>query len=123
MKRCGAVEADQRASSQESLGQRIFCCLASRVFSCYAPGKPFLEKKPLLGGPIPKIGHGDLVGSGVCITGVSVTFNSFVILTFVNFLGLFKPMAGLKNLVLLLATFLLLCLLCVNAMFLLSLRK
>ena len=44
VKRCSIVEVSQCASSQESPGQRAFCCPASYVLYCYAPGEPFPEK-------------------------------------------------------------------------------
>ena len=121
VKHCCLIEVSQCASSQESPGQRVFHCLACCFLSGHAPGEPFLEQYPLFGGPVPKVCHGDLVRSAISITGVSTTF--FFILTFVNVSSLFKPMASFKSLVPFLATNLSPCLLCVNTMFLLSLRK
>ena len=36
-------------------------------------------------GPVPKVIHGDLVGSAISLTGVSATFDFFVVLTSVRF--------------------------------------
>ena len=67
-------EVGQRASGQKLPGQRVFRCSVSHIFPGHAPGEFLLEQNPFFRDPVPKLGHGDLVGSAICITRVSVTF-------------------------------------------------
>ena len=60
--------------NQESPGQRLFCCPASRVLSVMHQVILFLEDYPFFGGPVPKIGHWDIVSSAIGIARVSMTF-------------------------------------------------
>ena len=65
--------------------QRVFRFSASQILSGHAPGEFRLEQKLFFRDLVPKVGHGDLVGIVFGITGVSATFNFFVVLTFVRF--------------------------------------
>ena len=106
------VEAGQRASIQNLPGQRIFCCSASFILSGHVPDELLLEQNPFLRGPVPKVGHGDLVGSDIGITRVSVIFKFF---RCVYLRPLFWPLQAngwFKSLVLFFAVGLFLCLLC-----------
>ena len=113
MERCGVVEVCQRASSQEFSHLCAFHQIVSCVLPCKALDEASLEKQPLLGSPTPKVGYGDLIGSGASITRVSMTFN-FLSYSLLSFFWYLQSNGGLISLVPFFTTILLLSFLCVG---------